>query len=126
MKAVDALDKGVDIVAPWRQKRVDPSFNQLQSIIFNWLARRFISSDLHDFSCTVKVVRRAVLEETELDGNMFRFLPVLAAAKGFRVEEVEVDHLQERGKTGHSPPMASRSGRTIAARSLCNMLNAVS
>jgi len=28
--------------------------------------------------------------------------------------------------TGHSPPMGSRFGRTIAARSLCSMLNAVS
>jgi dolichol-phosphate mannosyltransferase len=40
------------------------------------------------------------LEETELYGNMFRFLPVLAAVKGFKIVEVPVDHLEERGETG--------------------------
>jgi dolichol-phosphate mannosyltransferase len=62
--------------------------------------RFFVGAELHDFSCLVKVVRRAVLEETDLYGNMFRFLPVLAADKGFRVKEVPVQHLQERGKIG--------------------------
>jgi hypothetical protein len=59
-----------------------------------------VDSALHDLSCTVTVVRRTVLEETELYGNMFRFLPVLAAKRGFRVKEMPVEHLQERGKTG--------------------------
>ena len=74
----------------WRRKRVDPPFNRFQSRVFNWLTRWFVGAKLHDFSCTIKVVRRAVLEETELYGNMFRFLPVLAADRGFRVKEVPV------------------------------------
>jgi len=97
---INAMDQNVDVISPWRQNRVDPSFNQLQSRIFNWLVRRFIRTELHDFSCTVKVVRRTVLTETDLYGNMFRFLPVLAAVKGFRIKEVPVDHLEERGVTG--------------------------
>ena len=100
IEIVDAMDPNVDVISPWRRKRVDPSFNQLQSTIFNWLVRRLINTNLHDFSCTVKVVRRTVLQETDLYGNMFRFLPVLAAAKGFRVKEIPVEHLQERGRTG--------------------------
>ena len=104
LNIIDAVGEDIDVISPWRKKRVDPSFNQFQSRVFNWLVRRFIRTDLHDFSCTVKVVRRAVLEETELYGNMFRFLPVLAAAKGFRIKEVAVDHLQERGKTGFYSP----------------------
>jgi hypothetical protein len=99
-KVVDALKNSCDVVSPWRRKRVDPPFSRFQSRVFNWLMRRFVGAELHDFSCTVTVVRRAVLEETELYGNMFRFLPVLAAERGFRVKEVAVEHLQERGKTG--------------------------
>lgn len=99
-KVAAALDDSCEVVNPWRQKRVDPPFNRFQSRVFNWLMRWFIGSELHDFSCTVKVVRKVVLEETELYGNMFRFLPVLAADRGFRVKEVPVQHLQERGKTG--------------------------
>jgi hypothetical protein len=99
-EVVDALDDSCDVVSPWRRKRVDPPFNRFQSWVFNWLMRWCLGTELHDFSCTVKVVRRSILEETELYGNMFRFLPLLAAERGFRVKEVQVEHLQERGKTG--------------------------
>jgi hypothetical protein len=99
-EVVDALDESCDVVSPWRQKRVDPAFNQFQSRVFNWLMRWFVGTEIHDFSCTVKVVRRTVLDGLELYGNMFRFLPVLAASRGFRVKEVPVKHLQERGKIG--------------------------
>ncbi|UCE05465.1 MAG: hypothetical protein JSW07_17910 [bacterium] len=100
LKIIDSLDDSVDVISPWRCKRVDPFFNQLQSIIFNWLVGRFVKTDLHDFSCTVKVCRRSVLEETDVYGNMFRFLPVLATEKGFRIKEVPAVHFQERGETG--------------------------
>jgi hypothetical protein len=98
--AVEALDDSCDVVSPWRRNRVDPLFNRFQSRLFNWLMRQVVGSGIHDFSCTVKVIRKEVLEETELYGNMFRFLPALAAARGFRVKEVLVSHKQERGKTG--------------------------
>lgn len=104
--------ESVDVISPHRQNRVDPSFNQFQSRVFNWLVRRFAGTDLHDFSCTVKVCRRQVLEETELYGNMFRFLPVLAAARGFDVRELPVGHYQERGKTGFYKP-AAYAGRVL-------------
>lgn len=95
-----AMDATTDLVSPWREKRIDPSFNQLQSRIFNWITRCVVKTDLHDFSCTVKVCRRLVLEEIDLYGNMFRFLPAVAVARGFKVREIPVEHHQERGKTG--------------------------
>ncbi len=97
---VRSMDESTDLISPWREKRIDPSFNQLQSRIFNWMTRCAVTTDLHDFSCTVKICRRTMLEEIDLYGNMFRFLPVLAEARGFRVKEIPVEHFQERGKTG--------------------------
>jgi hypothetical protein len=99
-KVVEALGYSCDVISPWRQNRVDPRLNRFQSRVFNGLMRWFVGADLHDFSCTMKVARKAVLEETEIYGNMFRFLPVLASDRGFRVKEIPVEHLQERGKTG--------------------------
>ncbi|MFW6271786.1 MAG: glycosyltransferase [Desulfosalsimonas sp.] len=93
-------EQGVDIISPRRENRVDPAFNQLQSRVFNWMVRRFVGTQLHDFSCTVKLCRRSVMEEVELYGNMFRFLPVLASLKGFKIRELPVTHYQERGKAG--------------------------
>ena len=99
-----SFDKDTDIISPWRRQRVDPSLNRFQSSLFNVLVRKMTGSRLHDLSCTVKIFRREVLEETELYGNMYRFLPIVADKKGFRCKEIKCEHYQERGKTGFYSP----------------------
>jgi len=100
IELLKSFDNDTDIISPWRQKRVDPSFNRLQSNIFNIIVQKIIGTKLHDLSCTVKLFKREVLEETDLYGNMYRFLPIIAAQKGFNNKEVKCGHYQERGKTG--------------------------
>lgn len=92
---LDALDEETDIICPWRQSRVDPWIKQFQSNFFNTLVRRIIKSDVHDLSCTVRIFRREVLEETEIYGNMYRYLPVLAASKGLKTKEIKCQHYRE-------------------------------
>jgi hypothetical protein len=100
LKILGALDADTDIVAPWRKRRVDALMSRLQSRAFNFAVNRLTGSVLHDLSCTVKVFRREVLEETELYGNMYRFLPIIAGRRGFKTMEVACEHHQERGKAG--------------------------
>lgn len=97
---LDALDSDTDIISPWRRNRVDPAINQFQSRLFNLLVRKLTGSNLKDLSCTVKIMRRAVLEETPLYGNLYRFMPIVADSKGFRYREIGCDHFQEHGKIG--------------------------
>ena len=97
IKLLDHLDDETDIVAPWRQHRVDTPFNQFQSKVFNTLVRTSTRSNFHDLSCTVKVLRRKVLEESRIYGNMYRFLPILAAQRGFNAKEVQCEHYQQLG-----------------------------
>ncbi len=97
---LDSLDSETDIISPWRQDRVDPPFNRFQSMVFNAITRNVTKSNIHDFSCTVKIFRREILEVTELYGNMYRFLPIVASQKGFKNKEVKCEHYQERGKIG--------------------------
>ena len=99
-RLLDSLDDKIDIICAWRQKRVDPYFNQIQSRIFNTLVRWITGSDLHDLNCTIRIIRREVIKETELYGNMYRFLPILAEKKGFKTKEIKCEHYQEQGKTG--------------------------
>ena len=47
---------------------------------------------LHDHNCGFKIYRREVFDAVKLYGEMHRFVPVLATAKGFRVSEVPVNH----------------------------------
>jgi glycosyltransferase involved in cell wall biosynthesis len=100
IQLLESLEDGTDIISPWRQHRLDPWFNRFQSEVFNNFVRKITKSHLHDLSCTVKVFRREVLERTDIYGNMYRFLPIVAARKGFKTKEVKCEHYQERGKTG--------------------------
>ena len=99
LKLLDNIDNETDIVAPWRQHRIDSALNQLQSKLFNALVRKLTASNYHDTSCTVKVFRREVLESVEIYGNMYRFLPILSDQKGFKTKEIKCEHYQQHGKS---------------------------
>jgi hypothetical protein len=97
IKMLDSLDSEFDIITPWRQHRVDTPFNQFESKLFNILVMKLTATNFHDLSCTVKIFRREVVEETDIYGNMYRFLPILAEKKGFKTREIKCDHQQQRG-----------------------------
>jgi hypothetical protein len=55
---------------------------------------------LHDFNSGFKIYRREVVEEIRLYGELHRFIPALAAWRGFQVTEVPVHHRPRRyGRT---------------------------
>lgn len=92
--------ENLDLVSPWRHPRIDARLNQWQSVFFNWSMRVLSKVSLHDVNCYFRLMRREVLEEIALYGDLFRFLPIMAARRGFKVREVKVLHKEERGKTG--------------------------
>jgi hypothetical protein len=99
LKLLDYIDNETDIVTPWRQHRVDTALNQFQSKLFNALVRWLTASSYHDTSCTVKVFRREVLEDVEIYGNMYRFIPILADQRGFKTKEIKCEHYQQHGRS---------------------------
>lgn len=99
---LDTVAEGkADLALPWRQQRVDAAINQWQSRAFNWLVRRMTGATYHDLSSTMRVVRRKVLEETPLYGDLYRYLPLMAKQRGFFVQELPVQHGEERGRVGY-------------------------
>jgi dolichol-phosphate mannosyltransferase len=100
VKSIHALNDEVDIVCPYRKKRVDPYFNQIQSKSFNLLVKKLFGTQLNDLSCTVRIFRRDLFNEVKLYGNMYRFLPIIGEQNGFKCREVESEHYEERGPTG--------------------------
>ncbi|MFT5286465.1 MAG: glycosyltransferase involved in cell wall biosynthesis [Planctomycetota bacterium] len=95
-----ALDDGADFVTPWRHPRVDPLLNRIQSGAFNWIIRHIIRMEFHDLNCYFRAIRRIVLEDVAVYGDMYRFLPVIAHRHGYSVVEVKVRHIKEWGKAG--------------------------
>lgn len=86
------LDRGFDMVSGYKQVRHDPWHKVLPSRVFNWLVSRLTGVWLHDHNCGYKCYRREVVREIRLYGELHRFVPVLAAARGFRVGEIVVNH----------------------------------
>ena len=86
------LDAGYDLVSGWKKVRHDPWHKVLPSRVFNGMVSWLTGVKLHDHNCGMKAYEAAVLREVRLYGEMHRFVPVLAAARGFRVGELVIHH----------------------------------
>jgi glycosyltransferase involved in cell wall biosynthesis len=93
---LDAIQTGLDVVSGWKKKRNDPWHRVWPSRVFNRLVAMLTGVKLHDHNCGMKCYRAEVLREVRLYGELHRFIPVLAAARGFRVGEVAVHHRPRR------------------------------
>ena len=96
-RLLEKLSEGCDLVCGWRQDRKDSFWTKrLPSKLSNRLARKLSGLQIHDFGCTLRAYRLPVIREISLYGELHRFLPALAAWKGFRVAEVQVNHRARR------------------------------
>ncbi|MFH1924439.1 MAG: glycosyltransferase family 2 protein [Planctomycetota bacterium] len=86
------MEKNLDVVSGWKKVRHDPWHKVIPSRVFNWMVSRLTGVKLHDHNCGMKCYRREVFDEVRLYGELHRFVPVLAAARGFRVGELVIQH----------------------------------
>jgi len=86
------METGLDAVSGWKQRRHDPWHKVFPSRVFNTMVSGMTGVKLHDHNCGMKCYRREVLEKIALYGERHRFIPVLAAAQGYKVGEKIVAH----------------------------------
>jgi glycosyltransferase involved in cell wall biosynthesis len=86
------MDEGCDVVSGWKKVRHDPWHKVGPSRVFNWLVSWLTGVHLHDHNCGMKSYRREIFDEVRLYGELHRFVPVLAHARGYRVGELEINH----------------------------------
>jgi glycosyltransferase involved in cell wall biosynthesis len=89
---IQKLAEGFDVVVGWKVKRQDPFNRRMLSAIFNKTVSRLTQVDLHDMNCGFKAYRREVIETIPIYGDLFRFIPALASAQGFRIGEIPITH----------------------------------
>ena len=95
-----ALEPDRDVVSGWKHVRHDPWRKVWPSLVFNSMVSGLTGVRLHDHNCGMKCYRAEVVREVRLYGELHRYIPVLAAARGFRVGEIPIDHRPRR--FGHS------------------------
>ena len=96
------IKKGYDLVSGWKKKRYDSVlFKNLPSKLFNKAARWTSGLKLHDFNCGLKAYKKDVIKHIDVNGEMHRYIPVLAKQAGFnRIGEKVVKHQARKyGKT---------------------------
>ena len=85
---------GFDLISGWKKKRYDSKIRKnIPSKLFNAAARKTSGLKLHDFNCGLKAYKKEVIKSIDVNGEMHRYIPVLAKNAGFnKIDEKVVEH----------------------------------
>lgn len=95
-KLINKLQEGYDFVIGWKYPRLDPFTKKLPSKVINFITSLFTGLKIHDMNSGLKVMKKEVVEEVALYGELHRYMPHLAYMKGFKVSEEKVKHSARR------------------------------
>jgi glycosyltransferase involved in cell wall biosynthesis len=95
-RLIERLEAGADLVTGRKRLRRDPWTRVFASWIFNRVVSLLTGSPVHDVNSGLKAMRRDVIRDVPLYGELHRYLPVLARSRGYRIEEIEVTHQPRR------------------------------
>jgi dolichol-phosphate mannosyltransferase len=99
-RLIERLDQGADLVSGWKLDRRDPVTRRIASRFFNRVTSHSAGLEMHDMNCGLKAYRGECARSLEIYGELHRFIPVLAAQKGWRVAETPVNHrAREHGRS---------------------------
>ncbi|MEK7078979.1 MAG: glycosyltransferase family 2 protein [Patescibacteria group bacterium] len=90
------MKEGYDFVNGVRVDRKDNIIIKTYSRIAKIFLNIFLRSPFTDINCGFKGFRKEVLDEVVLYGNSFRFFPLAAHYKGFKVTEIPVHNRARR------------------------------
>ena len=89
------LNENLDLVVGWRRHRQDNVWlRTIPSRIANRLIGNITGVRLHDYGCSLKVYRAAVIKQVRLYGEMHRFIPAWMSVQTApsRIREEVVNH----------------------------------
>jgi glycosyltransferase involved in cell wall biosynthesis len=89
---IEKINQGFDLVSGWKAKRHDPISKTIPSKLFNLITSSAFALKLHDHNCGFKAYKKSVISEIDIYGEMHRYIPALANAKGFTIAEIPINH----------------------------------
>jgi hypothetical protein len=87
---IAAIQRGAHYVASRRVARLGSKWSTINSRFFNLLTRYITGIPLHDINSELRVMKRSVMANLPIYGDLHQFLPIMAALQGFVVTEVDV------------------------------------
>lgn len=90
---LDKIEKeNYDMIVGWKYPRLDPLSKRLPSKIFNFLVRGLTGVRLHDCDNNFRIFHSELKNHIPTYGGFYRYIPVIAHWKGFRIGEIKVQH----------------------------------
>lgn len=106
------LTDDLDLLSGWRKNRQDKLLmRKIPSRMANWLIGNITGVHLHDYGCSLKVYRAAIIKGVRLYGEMHRFIPAWVASNtspGRIKEEVVTHHARQYGESKYGISRAYR------------------
>ena len=98
---LEKIEEGYDLVSGWKKERHDPPSKVIPSRILNYfLIPLLTGTKIHDTNCGFKAYRKEVLKEINIYGELYRYIPLMAAKQNYKITEIEVEHRKRiHGKT---------------------------
>ncbi len=95
-------EQKLDLVSGWKKKRFDNTFSKnIPSKLYNFATSKMSGIKLHDMNCGLKIYRKEVVKNITVDGEMHRYIPVIAKWAGFNKigEKVVMHQARKYGQT---------------------------
>lgn len=90
------LNEGYDLVSGWKKTRHDPISKVIPSKILNFVTYKLTGVKLHDINCGFKAYKHEVINNLNLYGELYRFIPIFAAKQNYKVGEIEIEHRERK------------------------------
>jgi glycosyltransferase involved in cell wall biosynthesis len=101
-RLVESLDKFDVAVGRRRSKDAEGRSGGLRRKVFHGLVAFVTGHRFRDLGCGMRALRRSVTDEIPLYGDLYRFIALLAARRGFRVVELDVAESSTSHHGGYS------------------------
>ena len=101
---IEIYEEGFDVVNGWRKDRKDSFFSKtLPSKLANFVVRLFTKSKLHDHGCSLKILKKNIVDYKITWGDFHRLLSARISYDNWKIKEVVVNHRPRvHGKSNYS------------------------
>ncbi len=90
---INLFEQGFDLIHGYRVNRQDNFFSKtIPSIIANYLVRLFSNSKIKDHGCSLKVIKKNLLDQSILWGDFHRLLAARLSYKNLKIKQVATNH----------------------------------
>ena len=91
---IEQAERGFDLVCGWRKDRQENALRRWPSRAANYLIKRVIGVELHDFGTTFRLYRSDLLQHIKLIGEEHRLVPAIAHMVGAKITEIPIQNIE--------------------------------